>query len=136
MTFEQALYTFLTGTSALTALVSTRIYPVYPVELAPGDSIQDKLVYSLLSRRQPAPSIPDRLSYWESVYAFHCASTAHASACNIADVLIAALHGNTGTWGGVGGVAVSGVEVTDAVDTFDLERKMYVRTVEVTIAHA
>lgn len=136
MTIEQALYTLLTGTSTITAITSTRIYPVYPVELSPGDSIQDKLVYSLLSRRQPAACLPDRLSYWESVYAFHCASVAHASACGLADVLITALHGNTGTWGGVGGVVVGGCEVTDAVDTFDLERKMFVRTVEVTISHA
>lgn len=96
MSVEEAVRTKLTATSAVTTLISTRIYPLY----LPPDTTLPAVAYERVSTRrsyahngQQAP-VTARLQ-------FDAIATTLASAMAVGDAIRGALSGYTGTSAGV-----------------------------------
>lgn len=102
MRLDEALYSYLSGTAALTALVGLRIYPV----IAPESASAPYLVLTEISKiNEPVSggSGPDyEVRYQVSVWA-----DTYASARAVAVQVSTALKNYSGTMGGAGGVVVS-----------------------------
>jgi hypothetical protein len=96
MSVEEAVRTVLTNTGAVTALISTRVYPLY----LPPDTTLPAVAYERISTRRsyahdgPQAPVTARIQY-DSI------ATTLSAAMGVADAIRGALSGYTGTSAGV-----------------------------------
>jgi hypothetical protein len=101
MNVREAIYSKLSGTSAITALVDYRIYPA----ALPQGVEYPAISYDLITQEPGARAMgQDPALYY---YRFQVSSWGQtlASAQSVADAVITALRDSSGTWGGVGGIS-------------------------------
>jgi hypothetical protein len=96
MSVEEAVRTVLTNTGAVTALISTRVYPLY----LPPDTTLPAVAYERISTRRsyahdgPQAPVTARLQ-------FNSIATTLSAAMGVADAIRGALSGYTGVSAGV-----------------------------------
>ncbi|MCK9600682.1 MAG: DUF3168 domain-containing protein [Sphaerochaeta sp.] len=121
MNIEQALYSYLSGYSGLTAIVGYRIYPV----IRPKDSSLPAVVFQKISD-SPFHTLEKDPSFTRSRFQFtgwakdiDGGASGYAQCKDIAAQLKAALRDYSGTMGGVGGVNVSGALLENESDGYE-----------------
>lgn len=120
MTLDEAQYAYLSTYPDLVTLIGTRLYP----DTLPQEPTLPAVVYERVST--------PRLSQHTGVVAggqvrmqYTVFALTRASARAIAAQLVAALDGYRGTMGGVGGVAVTVIEIPNEIDQHDPETDRY-----------
>ncbi len=120
MTLEQAIFNYLSSYAGLTALVSTR---VYPVTLPQGATLPAVTFMRVSSRRMRTFGSARmgrvarvQLTVWAESYASRQA---------VAGQIIAALEGYDGTMGGVSGVVVLAVQGENEIDDYEPTAKVW-----------
>ena len=130
MTFETALYSYLSNFAGLAALVSTRIYP----RQLPQNSTLPAVVYQRISGpRVHAMGSDPGITYPR--YQFTCHGTTPASAEAVSDQIRRAFQNYSGTMGGVGGVTVHYCESEDGPNDYDPTTNSYRSVIDVEIWH-
>jgi hypothetical protein len=89
MTVETALYSTLAGTSGVSALVSTRIYP----GIAPESAAMPYIVYSLVGTDRLATLLGSG-DYARKRMQIECVATTYAGSKALASAVVAALQSN------------------------------------------
>src|SRR5574344_1243907 len=119
MELNESLYSYLTSASALTALVSTRIYP---------DKVSEKstytypyITYELVSEDEVETFTQQDTGLINSTYQFDVWAKSRASAKDVAKQLRKAFKNLKGQVGGTGGVTLSAVNKIS--HTTDVEEK-------------
>ena len=120
MLLEQALYSYLSGVAGLTALVSTRIYPL----MMPQDVTLPAVTYQRISGPRvhtmgtdPGLESPRfQLSSWASSY---------SSVKAVAEQVRLALQDYAGTMGGAGGVVVQRAFLEGDQDFYEPDTLIY-----------
>lgn len=116
-TLEEALYTKLTGTTAITDLVSTRVYPIQ----LPQDPTIPAIVYQRVDTpRTHAYTGPTGLA--RPRFQFDCIGTSYSQAKTLGNTLRQTLDGLRDT---ISGVWIQGVMSLNEVDFFDPAVDMY-----------
>lgn len=127
MSIEEALFTKLSTTPGVTALVGTRIYPV----LAPQDTSQDYVVYERVSGNPYHQMTgPSGLSWCRLSYL--CFAGRYATAKTIAAALRGAIDGFQGT---LSGVAVGSILSEENQDFFDETTRRYMVAVDFVVQY-
>jgi hypothetical protein len=124
---EAALYSILSGTAAVTAQVSTRIYPSF----LPQDTALPALTYFRVSTiREEAMNIdPGRATARFQVSVW---TTSAYSAGTIADVVRTALHRTIGVYGGV---TITDLAIENEVATYDFDTEEHQVAMDFLIQH-
>ena len=132
MRIEQAIFNRLSTFAGLTALVGARIYPVR----LPTRPDYPAISYFRVSRAANrtfggnTPSASPRLQ-------FDCWAKTYTGVKAIADQVIAALEGFSGTLGGPGGVDVQAIYLENEMDSdFEDSADLYHTILEFTVWHA
>lgn len=130
MFLEAALYNRLSTYAGLTALVSTRIYPL----VLPQDPTLPAVTYQTIGRsmedvRGSGPR------YAETRIQIDCWAATYASAKSVAEQVRAALQDYTGTMGGVGGVPVLDGDAVNEIDLYEPDALLHRVMVEALITH-
>lgn len=92
----KAIFAKLSADSAITTLVSTRIYPF----LAPTQKDFPVILYDIASQNQQL-TLAGAISYTESDVDLTVVSTSYDSSVAIAALVKTCLDNQTGTWGGI-----------------------------------
>lgn len=114
---EDGLYTFLAAQAGISALVGTRIYPL----VAPEGAVMPCIVYQRIGGSRVVSHSGDselarpriQVSAWAETY---------DEAKSIAEAVVAATSGYSGTWGSV---SIGAVEVEDGPDDYDEATRLY-----------
>jgi hypothetical protein len=124
---EAALYSILSGTAAVTAQVSTRIYPSF----LPQDTALPALTYFRVStiREEAMNTDPGRATARFQVSVW---TTSAYSAGTIADIVRSALHRNIGTYGGV---TITDLAIENEVATYDFDTEEHQVAMDFLIQH-
>lgn len=132
MRIEQALYNRLSTHAGLAALVGSRIYPVR-LPLRPDYPAVSYFRVSRSMRR----AFGGTVSGQETRFQFDCWAKTYAGGKDVADQVIAALDGFSGTMGGSGGVEVQAVYLeNEQDDDFEDSADLYHTIVEFMIWHS
>jgi len=127
MNIDEALFTHLSTTAGITALVGTRIYPIVmpPGVALPAISLQKISMERTHAFRQDAAitRASFQISSWAKTDAVK-KGYAHAQAC--AAAVRAALQNYSGTMGGIGGIVVDAVLIENEMDDYDSASETYV----------
>jgi len=115
---ETAFYNYLSNKATVTAVVSTRIFPeVVPQELLTGRTDNyPAITYQVISARPVNSHGGSSTMQYTRIQTDSWARTKSA-ARDLALVLYNALHGYSGTWGGVSGVFIGSVFMEDQSDS-------------------
>lgn len=114
MTKSQALFHHLNSSTALTALVENRIYPVRAEQENDDLPLAPMIVYALVDQ-QPEGGVSITVAM-TTEWSFICAAADYDAAHAVAEALIAALHRYRGVMGGDGGVFVMASRLLSAKD--------------------
>ena len=114
MIIEEALYTYLSTHAGLSALVSTRVYPVV---MPQGCTLPAVTYQKIDGPRVHAMGSDAGLAHPR--FQVSCWGSTYKSTKDVAAQVRAALQDYTGTMGGAGGVSVGGVFLDDENDLFD-----------------
>ena len=130
MVIEEALYAYLSSHAGLTALVSTRIYPL----VMPQNATLPAVTFSKISGpRAHAMQQDAGLAYPR--FQVSCWGGTYKQAKEVAGQVRAALQDYTGTMGGAGGVVVSGVFLEDENDLYEPGTQAYHIAIDFIIWH-
>ena len=121
--FEDALYAILSGTTAIAARVSTRIYPDQAPETFAGEYIVYQLVYGESDQTHGSA---DSLSTQR--FQIDCLALSSTAAKVLAKLVRKALHGYHGT---VGSLRIDFINAFDGPSGFSETTKVYRRIVEI-----
>lgn len=131
MMLEEALDTHLNGYAGLTALVSSRIYPM----TLPGSPTYPAVTYQRVEtkrvRTMGVPPFGAKAKLQVTVWA-----TTHDDRLDVAQQVRAALEGYTGVLGGGGGVTVLAATQENEVDVFVVDMQVYQGILEFAFLHA
>lgn len=105
MTLEEAFYSKATGTSGISALISTRLYPNFIPE---GAALPAAAYQRVATARQPAHD--GTTGHARGNLQVTCQATTYSAVKAVAAQFVAAFHGVKGTWGGSVEVFRSAVE--------------------------
>jgi hypothetical protein len=123
---ESALYSILTGAGAVTALVSTRVYPVMAAQSGSGDYIRYAKVDG-----QPYHTMEGAGGLRWGRFSFLCHGSTWSAAKAIAAVVLSTLDGYTGT---VTNVSIKSCLSEEEVDLeYDDQARLYGRAVDFMI---
>jgi hypothetical protein len=105
MELNEAIYTYLSAYTALTALVGKRIYP---------DKLPDKcplpaIAYQLVSESETETFTQPEIDLIASTYAFSVYASTRGDADSVSKKIRAAFKNYHGTMGGAGGVTISAI---------------------------
>ena len=131
MTAEESLYAYLTGYAGLTALVSTRIWPL----TLPDEPALPALTYHRISRTPVRQLATPSVLATESRFQFSCWGVSYADAKKVANQVEAALVDFTGVMGGTGGITVLDAHPVGEVDLFDGRVKLHHCSVDIMILY-
>lgn len=137
MTFEKALYEYLSTYTGLITLINTRIYPPDKIQLAPTDPLTAYVAYQLIDDL-PIHSGGADLIVHQARWQFSCyggGTSQYTNACAIATQIKAALQDYSGTMGGVGGVVVQKSYLEMSTDLYDETMRRAGRAVDFIIWH-
>lgn len=129
MRLEQAVFNRLSTYASLMALVSTRIYPL----ALPQNGTYPAVTYFRVSS-------PRIRTFGTNLGAstrlqVSCWARSYLAAKGVADQVIAALDGFSGTLGGVGGVPVLALDLDNETDIYEPETGLYHVPLDFTIWH-
>ena len=119
MELNDALYSYLSSCSGLTALVSNRIYP---------DKLPDKcplpaVTYQLISEEETETFHQPTVDLLAAVYSITVWASTRAAANMVSKQLRKAFKNYSGTMGGTGGVSVSAIRKVSRITDIDLTRE-------------
>lgn len=127
MTIEQAMFSYVTGRPAVSALIASRFYPV----AAPQEPTAPFAVYARSgASRDRSGSGPTGAV--EASYAITCWSKTYPEAQAAAKAIRDALDGAAGPWSQV---AIGLVQADDVRDDFNADLQLFGRVVTVTIQY-
>ena len=130
MIIQAALYAYLSTESGVAAIASTRGYPVF----IPLDA--DLPAWSYQVFEYPAPLAHDTTEGLETCRVqITCTATTYLVAVNLARAIRAALHGYTGTMGGVGGVTIHYLHCDTLMDGYNFETTKHTVRVDAYIEY-
>ncbi len=130
MTFEEALFTYLSTHAGLSALVSTRLYPV----VLPQGATLPAVTYMRVSTVQMRTFGDPRMGRTARIQFTVWAST-YASRLAVAQQLAAALEGYDGLMGGTGGVTVLAAQGENELDDYEPTAKVYQAALDFTFTY-
>ena len=119
MTIEEALYSKLTATTAITNLVGTRIYPIVAdqnIDTLGVDYITYETVYASLVQDHGGAS-----GLRQARIQFNCSSLSYRNAKLIAEALLVVLVGFSGA---LSGLNIGHILAEEAVDDVDPEARV------------
>jgi hypothetical protein len=125
----RAIYGKLTATTAVAALISTRVYPSQAVQFAAFPLVAYDVTDSEYDQTYAGPS-----GLSSHVITLSCVGLTHDSAEAVAEAVITAVNAATGTWGGVivRGCFVN--DVGDALETImETEKRVWRKDVRATL---
>lgn len=96
MPLYAGLYTYLQSKTAITAVVSTRVYPLNLPQT--GTTIYPCIVYQTISQRRTYSHGGDCQLCFERV-TFNCFASTYKAAKDLAELIRLAISGYRGTWG-------------------------------------
>lgn len=126
MNVDEALFSHLSTTAGITALVGTRIYPIVmpPGVALPAISLQKISTERIHAFQQDTgmASASFQVSAWAKTDTVK-KGYAHTQAC--ANAVRLALQNYSGTMGGAGGVVVGAVSIENEMDDYDAASDVY-----------
>tara|TARA_R100001443_G_scaffold85795_2_gene92511 strand:+ start:226 stop:618 length:393 start_codon:yes stop_codon:yes gene_type:complete len=125
MIVGKAIYNILSNTSAVTDIVSTKIYP----EIAPQNESQPYIVYSVVSNN-PTDTKEDNGNVDEASIEVYCFNTKYTTAIDLGVAVRAALERRNGTFGGV---KIQSINYTNEQMDVNPERSIWVAIQDYTI---
>ena len=97
MSFESSLFTYLSAQTSLTALVSTRIYPV----IMPQSTTMPAISYEKISHHRFSGAVNGQYGLCSPIYEFQIMATTYASVQAIATVMRSIFKNFSGTMGDI-----------------------------------
>lgn len=125
---DEALYSLLIAYAGLTALVSTRIYPMH----LPQQPTLPAVSYQRISSGRRDVHHGGITAVAETIFQVSCWATTLKSAKDIAAAVRTRMHGYNGT---VGSVKIFSSRVINEVDLYDPETNVYHVPVDVAVLH-
>ncbi len=125
MIVGKAIYNILSNTTAVTDIVSTKIYP----EIAPQNESQPYIVYSVVSNN-PTDTKEDNGNVDEASIEVYCFNTKYTTAIDLGVAVRAALERRNGTFGGV---KIQSINYTNEQMDVNPERSIWVAIQDYTI---
>lgn len=125
---EKALFQKLSTTSAITAIVGSRIFPVF----LPEKTVLPAIVFLRVSTTGAAISHTKSSGKLTSNFEVGCYGKDIQVAKNLAKLVRSALSGFSGT---VAGIVIHRAEVENEFDDYDFETGLYTVPVEVSLTH-
>ena len=125
---EKALFTKLTTTSAITSIVSTRVFPVF----LPEKTTLPAIVYIRVSTEGALLSHSGSSGIMTSEFEVGCYAKDLATAKNLALTVRKTFSGFSGT---VSGVKIHRASVDNEFDEYDFDTGLYTIPVEVYLTH-
>lgn len=125
---ETALYSVLSGTSGISSLVSTRIYPM----AAPQNTALPYITYVRLSTGRRELTHGNPIDAAEAEFQIDCVASSPSGAKTLASAVIAALHGYKGT---VGTEKIYYSQVVNESDLLEDEINAYIVAVDVAVLY-
>ena len=125
MIVGKAIYNILSNTSAVTDIVSTKIYP----EIAPQNESQPYIVYSVVSNN-PTDTKEDNGNVDEASIEVYCFNTKYTTAIDLGVAVRAALERRNGTFGGG---KIQSINYTNEQMDVNPERSIWVAIQDYTI---
>jgi len=125
MIVGKAIYNILSNTTAVTDIVSTKIYP----EIAPQNETQPYIVYSIVSN-SPSDTKEDNGNIDEAQIEVYCFNTKYSLAIDLGVAVRAALERKNGTFGGV---KIQSINYTNEQMDVNPERSIWVAIQDYTI---
>lgn len=128
MLIEEALFSYLSTNAGVSALVSTRIYPM----TIPQDKALPAVAYQrvgglrVLAHDNSAKLAGGR---WQ----FTCQAESYDTAKDVAAAIRAALHGYRGLMGGVSGVQVDGAQAVSEIDGYGMASTVFTVRLDVEL---
>jgi hypothetical protein len=129
MTFEQALFSYLSNHAGLKALVNTRVYPI----TMPQNPTLPAVTYQKISG--VVDYVMDDTSIKRPRFQFDAWATSYSSARAVGEQIKSALNRYTGTMGGAGGVAVIGTWIENETDLFEPDTGLYRVSIDIRFEH-
>lgn len=130
MVIETALYNYLSSYAGLSALVSSRIYPL----VMPQTPTLPVVVYQQVSGPR-VHAMGNDPGIMDARYQFACWASAHDDAAAVAQQIRLAFENYSGTMGGAGGGTVYHASVENQFSDHNDETKLYRVLIEVVITH-
>tara|TARA_R110000824_G_scaffold97167_4_gene232116 strand:+ start:650 stop:1039 length:390 start_codon:yes stop_codon:yes gene_type:complete len=118
MIVGKAIYNILTNASAVTDIVSTRIFP----EIAPQNQNHPYVVYSVVSN-SPTDTKEENGNVDEAAIEIYCFHTTYSTAIDLGVAVRAALERKNGTFGGV---EIQSINYTNEQMDVNPERSIWV----------
>jgi len=131
MELNEALYSYLSTYSGLTALVGDRIHPAIDV---PPDAPLPFITYQEIDNPQIHTSGTDDGPY-RPRYQFNCWGRTYNESCTIAVQMRAALKDKTGQIGGESGVTLQRAFLEDENELLDATTKLKAKALDFIIWH-
>lgn len=117
MLIEQALFFILSNASAITSIVSTRIYPVTMPQVEEGKTSYPALVYELVGRdREQTHEGPTKIV--RSHFTLHSIGREYLQVKQLADAVRLAVNGKSAEFAAAYGDHVRGVFLRDESDDY------------------
>lgn len=112
MTIQEALYSYLSGYSAITTYTSNRIYPMNLPQVPKYPAI----TYTIISEEE-VDTFEQPSTMIGPIFQFDCLATSNSTARALATVLRTRFKNLSGMIGGTAGVTVAGVEKISSIDS-------------------
>ena len=125
MIVGKAIYNILSNVTAVTDIVSTKIYP----EIAPQNESQPYLVYSVVSN-SPTDTKEENGNVDEATIEVYCFNTNYSTAIDLGVAVRAALERKNGTYGGV---QIQSINYTNEQMDVNPERSIWVAIQDYTV---
>jgi hypothetical protein len=133
MTLSEALYSHVSGITAVEATAEDRVYAVNaPAPVDATAEFPDVVVISFEGATITSLSTPVTR---ESNFTVTVVSRQHLRAAETAEAIVRDLHGYAGTMGGSSGVNIIDTEADEGPEDFDGEHLLYARSVLLKITH-
>jgi hypothetical protein len=125
MIVGKAIYNILSNVTAVTDIVSTKIYP----EIAPQNESQPYIVYSVVSN-SPTDTKEENGNVDEATIEVYCFNTKYSTAIDLGVAVRAALERKNGTYGGV---QIQSINYTNEQMDVNPERSIWVAIQDYTV---
>lgn len=125
MIVGKAIYNILSNVTAVTDIVSTKIYP----EIAPQNESQPYIVYSVVSN-SPTDTKEENGNVDEATIEVYCFNTNYSTAIDLGVAVRAALERKNGTYGGV---QIQSINYTNEQMDVNPERSIWVAIQDYTV---
>ena len=125
MIVGKAIYNILSNVTAVTDIVSTKIYP----EIAPQNESQPDIVYSVVSN-SPTDTKEENGNVDEATIEVYCFNTNYSTAIDLGVAVRAALERKNGTYGGV---QIQSINYTNEQMDVNPERSIWVAIQDYTV---